>query len=711
MPDHRDLDSDGDGCFDVAEAGFSDADNDGALDGTGVSTTGLVTGNTDGYTGTNAQVVQSTVFGCEESVLFYQVNIDSDLTDANPGDGICADINGNCSLRAAIEEANSGSSLTEIGFLINGTIQLDSPLPTILKKMSINGTSAPGYAIGAPSIVISNPGNTIFNLSEADGTIIQGIDLSGAAGNFDVYGIVLAWCDDVVIKDNIIRNRTRAIHANNCCGLTVSRNDLRDAGRNSWDAAAYFINVCPGASETELYVAENQFGELNLNPQCAVQVLNASDIITSDGTVSGSNIVLNQALETSFPMRYVNVNGGSISNIDLSNQGAQEGIGLTLLNCSSIDVENVDIKNRHMGAHIIGGVGHSVKNCDFTDSGLNDDYAVVRLENISASSQADFAMEGNTMNDDVFTMFNFINCSGLSISTDAGVSPNILMGAQVIESHTAFRLQSSSSMSISGFDFKRDDQLIGTEGIIAELGSTSLTVSDCSFEGFASGINLADCSAADISCNTMVWNRNGIWVFGTSTVSALYQNSYHCNQVGIHNHTSTLVSSPNDYWGDPTGSQTDSGLGDHYEGLLDVSTWLAAPPACAGPVNSNVCSPEDCDNGIDDDGDGLTDCEDRACNNHVGCDDNKSLTNDITGTPVSIINSIYPNPTDESSNIELNLDCDQLSIRDLSGRIVYHTENQKSGLLLVDVSAFNAGMYIIVATSGSQSEAHTIVVD
>ena len=47
-PDHLDTDADGDGCSDALEAGFTDADEDGEVDGTGFDANGLVTGG-DGY--------------------------------------------------------------------------------------------------------------------------------------------------------------------------------------------------------------------------------------------------------------------------------------------------------------------------------------------------------------------------------------------------------------------------------------------------------------------------------------------------------------------------------------------------------------------------------------------------------------------------------------------------------------------------------------
>ena len=49
IPNNLDDDTDGDGCSDILEAGFTDADGDGRLDGTGFDEDGKVVGS-DGYT-------------------------------------------------------------------------------------------------------------------------------------------------------------------------------------------------------------------------------------------------------------------------------------------------------------------------------------------------------------------------------------------------------------------------------------------------------------------------------------------------------------------------------------------------------------------------------------------------------------------------------------------------------------------------------------
>ncbi len=59
IPDNRDLDSDGDGCLDVVESGGIDNNNDGILDGTGFDSDGKVTGGTGGYNGANGNEINA----------------------------------------------------------------------------------------------------------------------------------------------------------------------------------------------------------------------------------------------------------------------------------------------------------------------------------------------------------------------------------------------------------------------------------------------------------------------------------------------------------------------------------------------------------------------------------------------------------------------------------------------------------------------------
>ncbi|MEM7161547.1 MAG: hypothetical protein AAF487_03810 [Bacteroidota bacterium] len=68
MPNHQDLDSDGDGCFDVKEAGFTDGDDDGELGSSPltVDAMGIVTSGIDGYTSPHSDLLFEALSPCLE---------------------------------------------------------------------------------------------------------------------------------------------------------------------------------------------------------------------------------------------------------------------------------------------------------------------------------------------------------------------------------------------------------------------------------------------------------------------------------------------------------------------------------------------------------------------------------------------------------------------------------------------------------------------
>jgi CSLREA domain-containing protein len=72
----------------------------------------------------------------------FTVNSLLDTPDVAPGNGECLDANGKCTLRAAIQEANSLSGDDTINFSIIGTINLTGALPVFSSNVNINGPGA-----------------------------------------------------------------------------------------------------------------------------------------------------------------------------------------------------------------------------------------------------------------------------------------------------------------------------------------------------------------------------------------------------------------------------------------------------------------------------------------------------------------------------------------------------------------------------------------
>ena len=100
----------------------------------------------------------------------FTVNVTGDGHDANAGDGVCqTSTPGNCSLRAAIEEANANSGTDTINFNIPGggvhTINPASALPAVSDPTIIDGYSQPG---ASPNI-LANDDNAVI-LIELNGS-------------------------------------------------------------------------------------------------------------------------------------------------------------------------------------------------------------------------------------------------------------------------------------------------------------------------------------------------------------------------------------------------------------------------------------------------------------------------------------------------------------------------------------------------------------
>lgn len=119
----------------------------------------------------------------------FTVNTTNDTVDATPGDGICADVNGDCSLRGAIREANA----------LAGTDTVTVPAGTY--TLTIAGVGEQQNATGDLDIRDS------LNLVGADAasTIIQAGTSSGSAGNgidrvLEVIGSITVNISDVTIR-------------------------------------------------------------------------------------------------------------------------------------------------------------------------------------------------------------------------------------------------------------------------------------------------------------------------------------------------------------------------------------------------------------------------------------------------------------------------------------------------------------------------------
>jgi len=120
----------------------------------------------------------------------YEVNTTADEADAAVGTGGCLTTGLKCTLRAAIEESNESSGVTdEIKFAAafngevgNDTIAIASALPTIEDAVSILG----GTCSNGPCAGVDGPGAGNSLQVEADGVAIRGLAITGALTGINV---------------------------------------------------------------------------------------------------------------------------------------------------------------------------------------------------------------------------------------------------------------------------------------------------------------------------------------------------------------------------------------------------------------------------------------------------------------------------------------------------------------------------------------------
>ena len=231
----------------------------------------------------------------------YTVNSTGDGTDTSTADGKCDDgtvqDTENCTLRAAIQEANAGNGGV-IKFNITGTptIQPGSALPTIIKTVFIDGYSQAGAIAGTLLIELdgTNAGDDV------DGLKLTGKDsyVRGLAVNrFNGNGVVLEGSGGQLIEGNLIGTDTGGTtdHGNGGAGVYINGAPgvvLRNNVISGNDSHGVSISGS-GATGTSIYdnfIGTNAAGTADLgNTASGVHVSGARDTVILKNIISGND--------------------------------------------------------------------------------------------------------------------------------------------------------------------------------------------------------------------------------------------------------------------------------------------------------------------------------------------------------------------------------------------------------------------------------------
>jgi CSLREA domain-containing protein len=416
------------------------------------------------------------------------VNNTGDGSDEDPLDGICevTDLSNDCTLRAAIQEANYINDSDLIQFSGNLPITLGAtPLPTISESLTIDGT---GNTITIDATAVVGNGFTI----SADNVTIQSLELFGPGG----HGIHMSGVSTVLIKDMLLYNGTGGtgdgINMSGVTGVTVQDSFI-------YDFPEYGIDVVGGS--TGVLIDNNYIG---------IQ----SDGLTDDGnTLRGVRI-------SSSPSNTISdnlISGNDAGGIQISG-AASDGNTVT----------GNYIGTNAAGTAAVGNTGRGIQVSNAPNTQIGGSTAAER-NLISGNSGGNYGIYVSGVDSD------FTKIQGNYIGTD------LLGEATIPNTSTGIRLNGTDNVTIGGNSSAEGNVISGnaSSGIVIYNSADSNTVKnniigldvdgDTDLGNTGVGLVINNSTNTTVSSNTISMNTSD----GIRLNNGSSDNTIQSNRIGI----------------------------------------------------------------------------------------------------------------------------------------------------------------------------------
>ncbi|MFK7844872.1 MAG: NosD domain-containing protein [Rhodothermales bacterium] len=426
------------------------------------------------------------------------VNATSDEDDLNPGDGVCntgGTVNGDaaCTLRAAIQEANTTAEQDNIIFSISGDapyfITVESPLPAITNPVNLAGPAyedlplitldGVGAGDGAAGLTLEGgaAGSSIKNLwilaFQGPGIWVQsnevsisscmlGLDGSQLTGN--ATGLTIVGHQNTVAASFISGNNTDGIHLtgddnvlqNNIIGLDkTGTEDVGNGGQGIWLSGSQNLvenNVISRNAGNGILVAAGDGNEFYKN------------FIGTDGSGRNrlGNVINGILVEGATNSVIGNTGEGNVLSGNLDNGvslKAPSSGSLVLANYIGVDVEGeVGSFNVNAGVFIDGASDNLIGSVSPETGNLirdNQFGVVIRGDGIGNTIRYNVLKENRILdidlNEDEKITANDLHPTGIGTDDDDG--PNSLMNFPVGILRT---IDENGDILVSGFLDTRD---------------------------------------------------------------------------------------------------------------------------------------------------------------------------------------------------------------------------------------------------------------
>ncbi len=356
----------------------------------------------------------------------FTVNSTDDTGDSNPGDGICDDGTGNCTLRAAIEEANANFGKDSIAFDIAGTapytFQPSGPLPEITDSVIIDGTTEPDFN-SAPIIELDGS-----NAGDAHGLHINSGNCtikSLVINRFNWNGINLSGNGNNIVEGNYIGIDISGANAlgNGNAGVMIETSGNTIGGttleaRNIISGNLEGVTFPDDPNATDNYILGNFIGT-DVNGTTALSNSVGILLLASGNTIGGSN-------ENAGNL----ISGNTNSGINIEFVGGVEASNNTIIgNFIGTDVNGTAALSNNEGIYINSGASENIiggTNSEERNLISGNVNKGILISNIGTDNNI---IQGNYIGTDVTGLISLPNSSD-GITINDGASNNKIGGVE-----------------------------------------------------------------------------------------------------------------------------------------------------------------------------------------------------------------------------------------------------------------------------------------
>jgi len=294
----------------------------------------------------------------------FIVDSTGDDPDTTPLDGVCKTSFSTCTLRAAIQQANSPNSPGPnfVRFSAGSgpiTISPATNLPSITESLNIDGRTQPGYS-GSPIVAITGvsipPMFQIGVLISSGGSTIRGTAIQGYSGT---TGLALLGSNIAIQGNYVGLNLAGTAPSSNGTGIGVGVSASVTIGGTT-PAAKNVIsgNVADGIRVPVLsggvtnLIAGNHIGT---NASGSGAVPNGADGILVHTTSPSSDVATGLTIGGYGPGSGNVISGNAVNGVELYGSGSSSGPTNTLIQGNKIGTDalgNSDLGNGQAGVHV-----------------------------------------------------------------------------------------------------------------------------------------------------------------------------------------------------------------------------------------------------------------------------------------------------------------------------------------------------------------------